>query len=129
MHRMKITVDGHEQLEAVIRKRSGSGVLAQRARCVLLWADGERRVDISAKLANDDRFVARWITAFEQQGLAGPVSLHLGPAPPRSVAKLVGLSGAGELMEFDRFPQVQRALAAFVERPAVQRGLAIPARD
>jgi GST-like protein len=26
-------------------------------------------------------------------------------------------------------PQVQRALAAFVERPAVQRGLAIPARD
>ena len=42
---------------------------------------------------------------------------------------LVGFYGAGELVEFDRFPQVQRTLAAFVERPAVQRGLAIPARD
>ena len=45
------------------------------------------------------------------------------------VRNLVGFYGAGELVEFDRFPQVQRALAAFVERPAVQRGLAIPARD
>ncbi len=45
------------------------------------------------------------------------------------VRNLVGFYGAGELVEFDRFPQAQRALAAFVERPAVQRGLAIPARD
>ena len=45
------------------------------------------------------------------------------------VRNLVGFYGAGELVEFERFPQVQRALAAFVERPAVQRGLAIPARD
>ncbi|MCK6417230.1 MAG: glutathione S-transferase N-terminal domain-containing protein [Giesbergeria sp.] len=45
------------------------------------------------------------------------------------VRNLVGFYGAGELVEFDRFPQVQRALAAFVERPAVQRGLEIPARD
>ncbi len=44
------------------------------------------------------------------------------------VRNLVGFYGAGELVEFDRFPQVQRALAAFVERPAVQRGLEIPAR-
>ena len=42
------------------------------------------------------------------------------------VRNLVGFYGAGELVEFDRFPQVQRALAAFVERPAVQRGLAVP---
>ena len=42
------------------------------------------------------------------------------------VRNLVGFYGAGELVEFDRFPQVQRVLAAFVERPAVQRGLAVP---
>jgi GST-like protein len=30
---------------------------------------------------------------------------------------------------FDQFPQVQRALAAFVARPAVVRGLNIPPRD
>jgi GST-like protein len=45
------------------------------------------------------------------------------------VRNLVGFYGASELVEFERFPQVQRALTAFVERPAVQRGLAIPARD
>jgi GST-like protein len=45
------------------------------------------------------------------------------------VRNLVGYYGAGELVAFDQFPQVQRALAAFVERPAVQRGLLIPARD
>ena len=44
------------------------------------------------------------------------------------VRNLVGFYAAGDLVEFERFPQVQRALAAFVERPAVQRGLEIPAR-
>lgn len=43
------------------------------------------------------------------------------------VRNLVGFYGAGELVEFDRFPQVQRVLDAFVARPAVQRGLAVPA--
>ena len=44
------------------------------------------------------------------------------------VRNLVGFYGAGELVGFDAFPNVQRALAAFVARPAVQRGLEIPAR-
>lgn len=56
--------------------------------CVLLWADGERRVDIRAKLACNDAFVMRWTKAFEYQGLAGLVSLHPGRAPVRPVAKL-----------------------------------------
>jgi GSH-dependent disulfide-bond oxidoreductase len=43
------------------------------------------------------------------------------------VRNLVGFYGAGELVGFDQFTEVQRVLAAFVERPAVQRGLAIPA--
>ena len=44
------------------------------------------------------------------------------------VARVYGMRDAesGELVEFDRFAQVQRTLAAFVERPAVQRGLAVP---
>ena len=42
------------------------------------------------------------------------------------VRNLVGFYGAGELVEIERFVQVQRALAAFGERPAVQRGLAVP---
>lgn len=45
------------------------------------------------------------------------------------VRNLVGFYGAGDLVGFADFPQVQRALAAFVARPAVARGLAIPARN
>lgn len=45
------------------------------------------------------------------------------------VRNLVGFYGAGELVGFSDFPEVQRVLDAFVARPAVQRGLLIPARD
>ncbi|NUU03489.1 glutathione S-transferase N-terminal domain-containing protein [Herbaspirillum robiniae] len=44
------------------------------------------------------------------------------------VRNLVGFYEAGELVGFKDFPNVQRALDAFVARPAVVRGLAIPAR-
>lgn len=45
------------------------------------------------------------------------------------VRNLVGFYGAGDLVEWEKFPHVQRALAAFVARPAVVRGLLIPKRD
>ena len=45
------------------------------------------------------------------------------------VRNLVGFYGAGELVGIDGYPQVRRALAAFVERPAVQRGLLVPKAD
>jgi len=44
------------------------------------------------------------------------------------VRNLVGFYGAGELVSIGDFPQVSRALAAFVARPAVARGLTIPRR-
>lgn len=45
------------------------------------------------------------------------------------VNNLVGFYGAGELVGFAEFPQLQRVLQAFLARPAVARGLKIPARD
>ena len=44
------------------------------------------------------------------------------------VRNLVGFYGAGDLVGFGRFTQVRRVLDAWVARPAVQRGLEIPAR-
>ncbi len=44
------------------------------------------------------------------------------------VRNLVGFYEAGELVGFNDFAQVKRVLAAFVERPAVVKGLAIPKR-
>ena len=42
---------------------------------------------------------------------------------------LVDVYKAGELVQFERFGNVRRVLDAFLARPAVQRGLNIPARD
>ena len=44
------------------------------------------------------------------------------------VRNLVGFYGAGELVGFSDYPELQRVLDAFGARPAVQRGLNIPAR-
>lgn len=42
------------------------------------------------------------------------------------VRNLVGFYEAGELVKFEEFAHVRRALDAFLARPAVQRGLEIP---
>ena len=44
------------------------------------------------------------------------------------VRNLVGFYEAGELVQFERFANVCRVLDAFLARPAVHRGLRIPAR-
>jgi GSH-dependent disulfide-bond oxidoreductase len=44
------------------------------------------------------------------------------------VRNLVGFYGAGEIVQFDQFKNLQRVVDAFSARPAVARGLAIPAR-
>ncbi len=45
------------------------------------------------------------------------------------IANLIGFYGARELVEYDQFKNIARVLQAFQARPAVQRGLQIPARD
>ena len=45
------------------------------------------------------------------------------------VRNLIGFYGAGDLVGFGDFPHVARALEAFVVRPAVAKGLTIPARS
>jgi GST-like protein len=44
------------------------------------------------------------------------------------VNNLIGFYGAGELVGYADFREVDRVLQAFLARPAVQRGLGIPAR-
>ncbi len=45
------------------------------------------------------------------------------------VNNLIGFYGAGELVRIEEFGEVTRVLQAFLARPAVQRGLKIPARN
>ena len=45
------------------------------------------------------------------------------------VRNLIGFYEAGDLVGISDFPNVTRALDAFVARPAVERGLAIPGKE
>ena len=45
----------------------------------------------------------------------------------RSVRNLIGYYEAADLVGISNFPNVTRTLAAFLARPAVARGLKIPA--
>lgn len=45
------------------------------------------------------------------------------------VRNLIGFYEAGDLVGIENFPNVTRALSAFLARPAVTRGLEIPRRD
>jgi GST-like protein len=45
------------------------------------------------------------------------------------VNNLINFYGARELVGFDHYTEVKRVLDVFLARPAVQRGLRIPARD
>jgi GST-like protein len=81
-----------------------------------------------------DRYVAeskRLLGVIEQQlgrhaWLAGDEYTIADVATFPWVRNLVGFYGAGDLVGIDEFPKVRRAIEAFVARPAVQRGLAIP---
>ena len=88
MTRIELTEQAMAELQSIMRKQTGNAGLARRARCVLLCAGGERRVDIRKALGCDDGFISRWTAAYAAQGLAGLVSHHPGRAPLRPVAKL-----------------------------------------
>ena len=84
-----------------------------------------------------DRYVA------ESRRLLGVMDRHLAERPWFAgdaytiadiaifpwVNNLIGFYGAAELVGISEFTSVQRSLKAFLERPAVVRGLQIPKRD
>jgi GST-like protein len=45
------------------------------------------------------------------------------------INNLKGFYGAGELVGIEKFPNVLRTLDAFLKRPAVIKGLTVPARS
>jgi GSH-dependent disulfide-bond oxidoreductase len=70
----------------------------------------------------DQRLAGREWTMGEDYGIADIATFPW-------VRNLVGYYDAGALVGFADFTHVQRALQAFLARPAVQRGLQIPKRD
>ena len=74
-----------ETLERWARRHTSAQALALRSRIVLAAADGERSIDIAARLGVTDSTVGKWRVRFAERGLDG---LHDEPRPgkPRSIS-------------------------------------------
>ncbi len=83
--------------------------------------------DLETGFAADAAGVERNVHRAVEAGVAGNDYSIADIAIFSWVRNLVGFYAAGELVELSKFGNVQRALDAFVARPAVQRGLTIPA--
>ena len=101
MERISLSEEQRAELQALTRSRHGSAAVVRRARCILLWAAGERRVDIRDKLACNDSFITRWTRAYADQGLPGLVSYYPGRAPAQPVEKLEAGEIDGQPREVD----------------------------
>jgi transposase len=76
--------DEREVLERWARRPSSAQALALRCRIVLAAAEGERSIDIAARLGCSKSTVGKWRGRFAKRGLDG---LHDEPRPakPRSI--------------------------------------------
>jgi transposase len=79
-----LSEDEREVLERWARRPSSAQALALRCRIVLAAAEGERSIDIAARLGCSKSTVGKWRGRFAKRGLDG---LHDEPRPgkPRSI--------------------------------------------
>ena len=76
-----LTADERATLEAYARARAGRADLAQRARAVLLLADGTSYAEITATVGWSSATIAKWKRRFETDRLAGLWGRHKGSKP------------------------------------------------
>jgi transposase len=76
-----LTADERATLETYARARAGRADLAQRARAVLLLADGTSYAEITATVGWSSATIAKWKRRFETDRLAGLWGRHKGSKP------------------------------------------------
>lgn len=78
---LMLTADERATLETYARARAGRADLAQRARAVLLLADGTSYSEITATVGWSSATIAKWKRRFEADRLAGLWGRHKGSKP------------------------------------------------
>ena len=76
-----LSPDERHTLETYARSRAGRADLAQRARVVLMLADGASYTDVTSAVGWSSATVAKWKTRFETDRLAGLWGRHRGSKP------------------------------------------------
>lgn len=80
--RLKLNPKQHSELEAIIRRRSVAAAVL-RARIILGLAEGKSYRSLQEQLQTSAATIARWRSRFEQEGLAGLVTVHPGQPPSK----------------------------------------------
>jgi transposase len=78
---LMLTADEREALETYARSRAGRADLAQRARAVLLLADGASYLAVTQAVGWSSATIAKWKARFEADRLAGLWGRHQGSKP------------------------------------------------
>src|SRR5687767_13806656 len=78
---LMLTTDERQTLETYARSRKGRADLAQRARAILLLADGVSYTEVTTALGWSSATFAKWKARFEAQRLAGLWGRHRGSKP------------------------------------------------
>lgn len=76
-----MTADERAALETYARARAGRADLAQRARALLLLADGTSYAEVTATVGWSSATIAKWKRRFEAERLAGLWGRHRGSKP------------------------------------------------
>src|SRR3954447_24316856 len=82
---IELTVEERAQLEAWSRRRLSAQALAQRARIVLLAADGLKNTEIGERLGVKRGTAATWRTRFAEHRLDGLLD-EPRPGRPRTIS-------------------------------------------
>jgi transposase len=78
---LMMTADERATLETYVRARAGRADLAQRARAILLLADGTSYGEVTAMVGWSSATIAKWKRRFEADRLAGLWGRHKGSQP------------------------------------------------
>lgn len=78
---LMLTTDERQTLEGYARSRAGRADLAQRARVVLMLADGASYGDVTRAVGWSSATTAKWKTRFERDRVAGLWGRHRGSKP------------------------------------------------
>jgi len=78
---LMLTPDERHTLDSYARSRAGRADLAQRARAMLLLADGASYTDVTDAVGWSSATIAKWKTRFEADRLAGLWGRHQGSKP------------------------------------------------
>jgi len=82
---IELTDEEHAQLEAWTRRRTSAQALAQRARIVLLAAEGLKNTEIAERLAVNRAMAAKWRSRFAEHRLDGLTDAPR-PGRPRTIS-------------------------------------------